>query len=111
MHVFAFLNLVFKSYIITMCLRALRQALVGKAYLSASTNISSQNKCRSKFKKMLVSLLHNDVLMLAELTLMIKSLILMHLVSLFVLKVDPTFCDSQGFEKCVPFCFFEKEEL
>ncbi|XP_024016835.1 uncharacterized protein LOC18027534 isoform X2 [Eutrema salsugineum] len=32
--------------------KALRQALVGKT-LSASTNISSQNKCRSKFKKML----------------------------------------------------------
>ncbi|XP_019100768.1 PREDICTED: uncharacterized protein LOC104788956 [Camelina sativa] len=30
--------------------KALRQALVGKAYLSASANISSQNKCRSKFK-------------------------------------------------------------
>ncbi|KAL9301890.1 putative histone acetyltransferase chromatin regulator PHD family [Arabidopsis thaliana] len=33
--------------------KALRQALVGKAYLSASTNVSSQKKCRSKFKKML----------------------------------------------------------
>uniref|UniRef100_A0A1J3CMF9 Chromodomain-helicase-DNA-binding protein 4 n=1 Tax=Noccaea caerulescens TaxID=107243 RepID=A0A1J3CMF9_NOCCA len=32
--------------------KALRQALVGKA-LSASTNISSQKKCRPKFKKML----------------------------------------------------------
>ncbi|KAL1190730.1 Increased DNA methylation 1 [Cardamine amara subsp. amara] len=32
--------------------KALRQALVGKAYLSAATNLSSQNKCRPKFKKM-----------------------------------------------------------
>lgn len=45
---------------ITLRLRALRQALVGKA-LSASTNISSQKKCRPKFKKMLVPLLHDDV--------------------------------------------------
>lgn len=44
----------------TLHFRALRQALVGKA-LSASSNISLQNKCRSKFKKMLVSLLLDDV--------------------------------------------------
>lgn len=40
-------------------LRALRQALVGKA-LSASTNIASHNNCRSEFK-MLVSLLNDDI--------------------------------------------------
>ncbi|XP_010527905.1 PREDICTED: uncharacterized protein LOC104805160 [Tarenaya hassleriana] len=33
--------------------KAIYQALVGKAYMSASASISSQNKCTSKFKKML----------------------------------------------------------